>query len=397
MGGRGVWVREEDLKPIPMGVEKFHVENYKNLEGEFRFSPITVIVGPNGSGKTALFEAMSLLSELAKGPQGDKPIEQIFLNMTGYPGFWGAIKDAELANPINLGIYWDDETSYQLDIVWKPNLGIVIPVNEIFNYKGEANFKTGKLAMSMGIFGYEVVFLKKQGLIRFTTPIPLSLKQDVYPQDPGLQDLRSRLVSFRFYKFKIRDIGKNFADLGLTISDKELFPDGSNVAQVLFRLKQEEDEAWEIIAARIQEITGAKLVVKLDKEKSIFWVELKFGKFSIPLGGAWPDGWKSYLLLLVALHTARSLVFVEEPENFMHPGLLEMLVDDARMLIEEKGLQFIFTTHSTSFVNFFNYKEVRLMESGKMFELKAGRWMKKVGLSLGDALASGLIEEAIKK
>lgn len=85
-----------------MRLDRFRVFSYKNLEGAFNFSPITVIVGPNGSGKTALFEAMSLFANMAimGGPSGEKPIDGLLRGRGGLSGFGGVVKDGSLDKKI---------------------------------------------------------------------------------------------------------------------------------------------------------------------------------------------------------------------------------------------------------------------------------------------------------
>ena len=395
--GKGSLIRKEVLKPV--SVEKFRVENYKNLEGEFHLAPMTVIVGPNGSGKTALFEVMSLFSNLAMAgsPKEDKMIDGLLRGRAGHTGFGGAVRDMDFNKRITLGVEWNDRTSYELNLRWLYENDLTVPVNEAFRYKGETKLTTSDIlkVAGYGTYHYEYTLGEMKSELS-TNPFPLALARNFYPEDEALGDLRDRLRGWRFYKFRVRETGKDWKDLSLNISDELLFLDGSNVVQVLHRLKDTGDETWEIIVSRIREITEGEFRVTLDKSKGIFWPELKFDRYSVPMG-FWPDGWKAYLLILTAIFTAESLVFIEEPEHFMHPGLVVFLVDDARMLSKHKSIQFIFTTHSTSFVNLFTYKEVFLMDSGKLLPLKAGKWMEKVGLSLGDALASGLIKEAVKK
>jgi len=392
-------VSAKDGETFPM-ITAVKIENYKNLEGEFLLSPITVIVGPNGGGKTALFEVMSLFSNLAMagGPKEDKMIDALLRGRVGPTGFGGAVRNMDFDKQITMGIEWNDRTSYELKLQWLHEHSLTVPVNEIFIYKGERKLTTSDILRVMwyGAYQYEYNLGKTRSALT-TGAFPIALARNFHPEDKALRDLRDRLCGWRFYRFNVRDLCREWKALSLNISNELLLIDGSNIAQVLHRLKdsadESENEIWEIIESRIGEATGGRFKVSIDKDKGIIWPQLKFEKHSIPLG-FWPDGWKSYLLMLTALYTAKSLVFIEEPESFMHPELLNLLVSEARTLSEDRGLQFIFTTHSTSFVNLFSYKEVCLMESGKLLHLKPGKWMEEVGLSIGDALATGLIKEA---
>ncbi len=376
-------------------VSKVWVENYKNLSGEFPLSDINVLVGPNGSGKSAWYEALSLLAELAAGVRREAPLDYLFKERGGRLGFRAVVRDGDEDAEISIGVRWKDGTSYSLRFRLGER-GEVLAEGEEFVYKGEIFLTTGR-ALRRGGF-YECEYRLGGGGLEtwaLDEPYPLALYKPFFPQNETLAELRARLSAWQFHKFRVYALGRGWEDLSLDREDRALFADGSNLAQVLFRLFQDEPEVWEGIVARLRRETGGELSVKLDKDKGVFWVELKFPKFSLPLG-YWPDGWKAYLLMSTALLTARSLVFIEEPEACMHPRLLNQVAQDAE-LAAERGAQVVFTTHSISLVNQFSPKYVKLIKDGRVYPVRPGRWMEEVGLAIGDAFALGLLEKEIEE
>jgi len=73
-----------------------------------------------------------------------------------------------------------------------------------------------------------------------------------------------------------------------------------------------------------------------------------------------PDGTKKFLLLLTRfLHAPKGTTFlIEEPENHLHVTAVDFLVDFLHLLIEERGCQFLVTTHSPELVQKLDYREL---------------------------------------
>ena len=387
----------EDLRAFPK-VSKVWIKNYKNLSGDFPLSEVNVLVGPNGSGKSAWYEVLSLLANLAMGVRREAPLDYLFRGRGGRLGFRAVVKDGDEDAEIALGVHWEDGTSYSLKFRLGER-GEVLVEDEEFVYKTQKHFETKRMFYSGMFYEYEYRFVKDRRFENWAMdePYPLALYRNFIPgkESERLRDLRERLSYWRFYKFNIRPLGRDWNELSIDREGGVLYQDGSNLAQVLFDLKQEQEDLWEAIRNRLEEETKAELSVKLDRQKGIVWVELKFPKFSLPLG-YWPDGWKAYLLMSTALLTARSLVFIEEPEAYMHPRLLHQVAQDAE-LAAERGAQVVFTTHSISLVNQFSPKYVKLIKDGRVYPVRPGRWMEEVGLAIGDAFALGLLEREIEE
>jgi hypothetical protein len=61
-------VQADTLESHAMFIRKFRVRNYMvHQDTSIELQPLTVLVGPNGGGKSALFDAMLNFSMLARG------------------------------------------------------------------------------------------------------------------------------------------------------------------------------------------------------------------------------------------------------------------------------------------------------------------------------------------
>ena len=111
------------------------------------------------------------------------------------------------------------------------------------------------------------------------------------------------------------------------------------------------------------------------------------------------DGSLRLLALLVSLLGEGPVVAYEEPENFIHPHLLESVVD----IVKKSGKTVIITTHSPYLLDYVEPKDIilvtkvngetklrRLMDTD---EIKAVRKYLEEGGTLGEAWFSGLMGE----
>ncbi|MCX6636396.1 MAG: AAA family ATPase [Acidobacteria bacterium] len=91
------------------------VKGFKNLvDTEIRFGPFTCIAGPNGVGKSNLFDAITFLSALA-----DKPLVEAAVSVRDEGSKTGDIRSLFH----RVGVHYDDEVSFVADMI-VPRKGI---------------------------------------------------------------------------------------------------------------------------------------------------------------------------------------------------------------------------------------------------------------------------------
>lgn len=327
------------------------------MELELDREPVSLLVGPNGAGKSTVIEALIFLHNLAR------------------EGFYTSADSDDLLRlmrflslrPRNLVRWGESEASLGLE------------------HEGESY----EISLMLDESGVEVL---GEPLWRVNPPLARAVR------------------AWRFYYFyDIYEMGRNFKNLEFTPeTSRQLYTQGTNAPQVLARLKIEEDEVYSKIQADFLELLSdagfpdAQLTIRVDElvrlgirfEEGHLWKE----------GGElpyrdWPDGWKKWLALLVAFHTAPpgSTVIMEEPENYIYPRALALL----RELIEERAgeVSFVMTTHSPVLVNLFSHRPESLVvvEEGTARRLsgddKILEVMRRVGIELGEAYYGGYFDE----
>jgi AAA15 family ATPase/GTPase len=120
-----------------------------------------------------------------------------------------------------------------------------------------------------------------------------------------------------------------------------------------------------------------------------------YKKGSIPLA-TMGDGFKASLLVSLSVQTLSSGVLVlEEPENYLHPGLMMHLIEELLLACKQNNIQVFTSTHSEEFLNFciersknIDVSIVRMSRLGDKFEAEvikkeeAQEHMKQLGIDL---------------
>ena len=371
-------------------ITRFRADNFKSLRDfEIRFrSPLTVIAGPNGVGKTSVCQALSLLWELAQQRPADVMDQQRWLLLRNK---WTTHNSVELEIDLEDG---GDRYTWTLRVTkrkgWgvseervrhhgfshpKCPQGIVLDRKgrkiRAFNYqKGDWDSEYKELPAYIGTVAEEM---------QNSYPALWALKQEfVVRYIPSLNPVTLRR---RTREAKLGDQGENFAS----------FLDA-------FRREQPRQFA---------EVVG-KLKQFFPWLQTIRSVRSRFGWTEVQVVQKPPDGAPQQnvvfkadqvadgVLRLAALATLpyavpelRCLIF-EEPENGVHPRLLEHTLD---LLRSFRDCQIILTTHSPVLLNFVEPEEAVVMRprgvegpEARCFEdLKAG--MPRFGyLDIGDVL-----------
>lgn len=78
-----------------------------------------------------------------------------------------------------------------------------------------------------------------------------------------------------------------------------------------------------------------------------------YGKEKMPLD-TMGDGFKINLLITLSGHAiSNGILILEEPENFLHPGLMIHLVQELTIACKKQNIQIFLTTHSDELIKFF--------------------------------------------
>ncbi|MDW8110270.1 MAG: ATP-binding protein [Candidatus Bipolaricaulota bacterium] len=402
-------------------LKSLRVQGYKILK-DFALEdirPLNVIVGPNGCGKSALWEVMTLLPDLARGPQAifdvDSFLQQIFYSYRSRFGFRSVLHRESQYLGLELSLQSDQQIySYVLRLAQDPMHSarcdtieerLSISRKNLLLYEGSRAYNEKGFPAPKK---YHAVINGQETEILWPHHHPLLLlnaPNDQLAQDPLFQKLRGYFQSWRGFKPVFPHLlgRRGYEGVDAFVPGEQLGIHMGNLFQVLWHLKNHDE-------AKFQDIEEIFLVaIDADPDSYYLVVEEENEQIKIWLGGAawpegkywlgdWPDGWKAFLSWLVALRTAPGgVIFLEEPENNLHPRLLAQLLEQIR-LANKRGVQVFLSTHSMELVNSIEIEELILMKDGQAYRVdpeKADK-IEETGILLGSAWVGGFLEHFSK-
>ena len=341
---------------------KFTVNNFKSLINvTYEPGAINLLLGHNNAGKTNLCQALCFLSEVARARK--------ILDV--YKGVYVLLKNVYFDNPaIDLGctceLVVNDEAltfEYSLSLVFTSVI-------------------TEQLGVSGGPFGASGVTLLKNdgGQVRLLNEKsylqgqpPDTCYQDTNPSSHGtmLSNLydqqanryaiafRDYLIRWRYYDLNPERLRYGQSNSSALTLDSEfvLNPDGSNLAAVLFNLKNQDERQYRRLVELVKTIEPRLDAFNFTTGGNSQTMDITdsqnhhFGP-NFTSNGTLRFMALCYIILNNARQTAPPLAIIEEPENGLYVRALKPLFE----LIDPtgKGGQYIFVSHSPYFIDLFD-------------------------------------------
>lgn len=327
----------------------------------FRFKPLQVIVGANGSGKSSLFEFLKFLRDAC---HQEIPPEIVT----------GTIGQQIFHKPGPDKLWWDAEV----------DLKQIVPLHyegELMGPVGSTKiiFERALMKPEEGTFGFTFLdFRNGKGFVSdpedkefkrkewdLKKPNQLGLRAATDPTLVTLFSLREYVRGWRFYNaFNINDekIRKSVP----TSQDPVLHEDAGNLSAVLFNLMTEHGDAFEELKSVIRSaIPGFKdLNVKArggPGEVIAFWKE---GSMDSELSLAdLSDGTLRFIAwaTLCVMPSPPTLICIDEPDQGVHPRTLPILAGLFEKASERT--QLILSTHASYFLTQFELDNIAVMKN----------------------------------
>lgn len=372
-------------------LKRIHIKGYKSLEDlDVTLSPLTLLFGPNASGKSNLLDALQLLSRMATSrtlreafepPYRGKPLESFTMGAGGIEGLlqkerltFSIEADLELSKSLvesvnreiqemrrpsgdnrnqgggnTPGRVRERNLRYRVEIEMVPRSGVLRVSDEYLaalNVKGEP---TGSRRPFLGPEG-DKLRLRLEGQAhptdydRYMDRTILSLPH-YPPHYPHLTAARRELESWLFFYFEPRE---RMRATGPVKEVRHIGLMGEELAAHLNTLRAFKPRQFE----DIEKAMGLLLpdVDGIDVEVSdLGEVELFVRENNVPIPARVLSEGTLRMLGILALACADeppSLVGFEEPENGVHPSRIELIAEFLRTQKFLGATQYIVTTHS---------------------------------------------------
>ena len=338
-------------------IHRIRIQNYKSIRDvTVELSPVTVLIGRSGTGKTNFCEAIRLLRDcLIRFDQN-------------------VVERLRSAKPMTHG---REGVSYVVDFS-------VNEYDEAFSYTvGFMPNHTGLTSESLII--NEALMFKQSisgtGQTKWDVPPKLASVPDAgslaLPRLPGIEfatvALSSLTSGLGIYSFPYDVLETS------TSGDSGLTDNASNALGTLRALwinpQCRRDRVGLVTALR--QVNSRVLSVELDSiqspKKALVSHEFGDKVLAMPLSSE-SSGFRRFLAHLLALYQTppkQTLIF-EEPENAIFPGALITLAEEFKATPEEGRGQVILTTHNPVLLNHFDADQIRVVEMDENLETQIG-------------------------
>ncbi len=338
-------------------IHRFRVRNFKSIvDVDVELSPVTVLVGRSGTGKSNFVHALRFLRDVLSAKQHPQQEWPEMRPMTAAP-------DAATAFEVEFAVEGvDGGFQYKLSIhkngpgqppyEERLALGDRCFFHQVNNDRSPASWivepelipvpNPGAIALGRIPSISEVVI----AFTALTSGIGCYVFSDNVLRQPG-GDGRSRDVQQ----------GRGLADDARNYLD-ELMHMNTNLRNL---------DPRKLIVATMNRLNPSISAVELDniQRPSKVMVSHKFNGKTYPLDlSRESDGFRRFYAHLLAIyqdHSKQTLIF-EHPEDGIHPGALSLLAEEFQAAPAAGRGQVILTTHSPSFLDHFDADQIRVVE-----------------------------------
>lgn len=379
-------------------IKRIKIEGYKSFKGfTLDLRPLTVIIGPNASGKSNFLDALYILSravscknlkEAFRDHRG-LPLESFYYGDEGYdknlekPNLQFNLEvDLELSDSTKEKVKeivrakrkgYDSQGSSEKKIIVEPLLRYHLAIEAVteagylrvkderlcaIKRNGEEKkrrpFLEGydKNRISLRMEGQAHPIFHQKGLDHTIVSTPL-----YEPHYPHITAFRMELANWCTYYLEPKKLMRDEVPLA---EIESLGPRGENLAAFLNTLKNKQGKDFESLNLSLRRIlpTDASLkVVHLKEGRVGLQITENGNEFSARLIS---EGTLRLIGLLAAVHPKNpaTTVAFEEPENGVHPVRLKIISDVLKNAVQVHNKQIIVTTHSPILPEYFDTKDL---------------------------------------
>ena len=318
-------------------LEKIRIKNFLSLRDvELPLKPLTVLVGPNASGKSNILNALGLLNRmmiLEKLPSVESIRSNFWAREANHITFRLQAKVEQTEAEYKLRLKAVADHPFDAEELLVSSIKVISIQNgqgtvQDEDGKNETPYKSNKLALkSAGDYGNKPI----------TSALTEFIKEWKF-YDFRPEYMRNHLETFPFIIEKLRESPK--------------LDDGSKLPALLSYWHKNTPERFHSVSDSLAAATNLRINQRLIDGDTLLCLSEGY-KQPIPLKRA-SDG----TLRLVAYYTLLNepelppLIAIEEPERNLHPGALTDITNVLEQISEHS--QVIITTHSSQLLDAFN-------------------------------------------
>lgn len=346
--------------PAPARIVSLKVRNFRALRDvELKtLTPLTVLLGPNGSGKSTVFDVFAFLAEC---------FESGLRRAWDKRGRARELKSRDSDGPVMIEIKYK-ESKYPLityHLAVDEIAGAPIVVEEWLRWKRGTHgrpfsFLDYRKGIGRAVSGEAPDLEDERVEIPLKSADLLAVNAlGQFAEHPRVAALRDFITGW-YVSYLSAESARGQPEAGPV---ERLSRTGDNVANVIQYLAERHPERlnkiFSTLRARIPRIDSV-LARPMDDGRLL--LQIKDAPFRQPILARFAsDGTLKMLAYLIVLYdpVPPPFIGIEEPENFLHPRLLQGLAEECRSASERT--QLLVTTHSPFFVNGTRPDEVQVL------------------------------------
>lgn len=376
-----------DLKGVKkMELLDISISGFKNIkEFKMEFDSINVLVGQNGYGKSNIIDAIDFAFDFIHSPSNKR------IHMMSYKSCIPILKTNAGQNfSFEIRAKTDSKqqsyyVNYGFEFSWQTEKNPARIVSEYLNIKkGEKSQKYNKyIKRSNGEAYYRSSETGRCDKVIKVDEFNLILSKLASFDELYYIDIINQINSMQYFIERHLDASPSFAPAPIVIKGfQELELQGiQSIPRAIFYLKKDYFDKYELLInsfkqlfpdikdIELQEFRLNEPDIKISDDApimftdSIYSMSITHDKLVQPLSFEnLSDGTKRIFLMLtfaiIADIKGLSLIAIEEPENSIHPGLLQSYIDILGQLIS--SCKIIFTSHSPYIIQYINPHNVYL-------------------------------------
>jgi len=362
-----------------------HVENFLSLKNVYvELGKVNVLIGPNASGKSNIARVFRLI---AKHAREGVPVLEGYANLRDLSfNFNPAVKIHIILGALIGG----HEYKYTLELTNERYFEQILANNElIISHEGDTHAAQIKGQMRCDLISLSET-ANYYGRTVFKSVL-LTLPSDIKGEVRYLVSSLGRISVHSFAPDILRS--KN------PVKEQPFLKyHGENLARYLLYLYTERRRDFGRVEETLRNMIPEteEIIPHIEETDVEIWIKVKGLEEPLKPHNI-SDGALRILAIISALYGGSSLVVLEEPENCVHPYLLETLMDLAR----DSPSQVIITTHSPYLLDHVKPEEVYLVRKEGLetkveklsttSEMEYAKRFLEEGGTLGEAWYSGII------
>lgn len=345
-----------------LSLKSCRIKNFKAIRdsGKIEFTPLTVFIGNNGSGKSSVIEALETMQVIVR--------DGLDAAMVPWHGMEYVLNQA-------VSHTWKRETD-----------GIINPISFDIQGRADDRFYHAQMKISAGL-GMNRIFFEHElftqsmklkierdmtGLVQSNKPevLPLQLrdKSRIAEGDSILTPLKQHnILAWQFISLAPNVMGEPYPRQRTT-SAVRLTKDGRNIADYLLHIREIDPTVIDGIVDAIQFVLPYAVDIQPQISTELNRVAyLQFAEQNIKVklpGWVLSTGTLRILALLALLRhpSPPPVIFIEEIENGLDPRTIDLLVNEIRAAVKRGITQVVITTHSPYLLDLLSISQIVLVE-----------------------------------